>query len=420
MPCFVINGGFPLHGEVQVQGAKNAVLPIMAASILNCGITVLTHVPRITDVADMKEILEYLGCRVDWYGDVLVIDAKCLDSCEIPGYLGQKMRSSIMLLGALLGRTGEAATYHPGGCSIGARPVDLHCRVLEALGAEMNVEDGRIFARAKRLRGGEIYLPFPSVGATENAVLAAVCAEGVSVIRGCAREPEIVQLCIFLNQMGAEIAGIGTGRLIISGRSCLHDTCYCVEGDRIAAATYLYAAAACTGKVTVNGVCPEYLISPLKALEKMGCCVETSRCAVRVGLTGRLKPLCEVRTEVYPGFPTDLQSPMLTLMSLAEGKSVMQEDIFEGRFRTAQELVKMGADIVIEGNRAVVAGRGGLQGCEVTARDLRCGAALVIAGLAAEGTTVVSDCRHILRGYEDLPGQFRLLGGQIEEEIQET
>lgn len=416
MPYFAMNGGFPLKGEITVQGSKNAVLPMMAAAVLHRGITVFTNVPEITDVSDMAEILEHLGCSVSRRGDVLLIDARVLENCEIPREMGRKMRSSIMLLGAVLGRLGKAVAYHPGGCCIGARPVDLHCRALEQLGAEVDCEEDQITVRARRLTGGEIFLPFPSVGATENAILAAVAASGETRIEGCAREPEIFQLCQFLVGMGARIVGIGSSSLRIAGGEPLHDVCYRVEGDRIAAATYLYGAAACRGEVTVEGICPEYLKLPLEMLEKTGCRIERWENAVKAVSRERLKALPFVQTEVYPGFPTDLQPLWMSIMALADGTAGIRENIFEARFQAAGELIKMGAEITVEGRRAWVTGKKQLAGQRVKAHDLRCGAALVLAGLAAKGQTRVDGIHYIKRGYEDLPGTLRELGARITEE----
>lgn len=413
MSTIQIRGQASLKGEIEVQGSKNAVLPMMAAAILHRGTTVLTNVPRIQDVFCMVDILKTLGCHVWFVGHELKIDASSLNSTEIPKESVQRMRSSIMVLGALLGREGQALTYYPGGCSIGSRPIDLHLQALSSLGAEIREEGGCIEARAAKLTGCHIDFPFPSVGATENAILAAMAAEGETVVEGCAREPEIFELCQFLVGMGAEILGAGTGKLVIRGSRQLHDSCYRVGGDRIVAGTYLAAAMGTGGQVTVTNVHSLHLTAALEALSGMGARLSMDMDSVTLYSDRTPKPLPVIRTGPYPDFPTDLQSPFMALMAGCSGESVIEENIFEARFETAKELEKMGALIKTKDREARIVGNGSLHGAQVRAMDLRGGAALVIAGLMADGVTVIDGCCHIMRGYEDICRDLRQVGADI-------
>ncbi len=414
MSVISVQGLQSLKGEIKIQGSKNAALPMMAAALLHKGTTVIRGVPRIQDVFCMLGILNSLGCICCMEGNTLIIDASELISAEIPESFVKSMRSSIIAAGALLGRCGCAATSYPGGCSIGKRPIDLHLAAFRALGADISEKEERLMVSARKLTGSPIYFPYPSVGATENAVLAAVKAEGITVIYGAAKEPEIIILCQFLNHMGAEISGIGTSLLTIRGVRALRDTQYTVDGDRIVAGTYLAAVMASGGEITMRGVRPEYMTSALDLAEKMGADIRRFDNDLEVTVYGRPEAASLI-TGPYPRFPTDLQSPMMAVMSVALGPSRIEETVFEGRFGTAKELQKMGADIIIEGNRAMIQGLWPLQGSRVTAGDLRGGAALVVAGLAAEGRTLVEECRHIERGYEDICRDLQLLGGQLEE-----
>lgn len=414
MSAIAIRGKQPLEGELRVQGSKNAVLPMMAASILNKGTTVIENVPRIQDVFCMMGILTSLGCVCRLTGHRLEICAKTLIGCSVPQKEMEQMRSSIMLLGPLLGRCREAAVYDPGGCRIGRRPIDLHLMALKALGAEILRKEAPLRLRCDRLCGTEILFPYPSVGATENAILAASAAEGITILNGCAREPEIVSLCHFLNGMGACIHGMGSARLVIAGGRPLHDSVYRVSGDRIAAGTYLLTAAACRGELTLTGVDPEELGEVRRLLCRMGVVVSAEKQLLRLKKTKK-KQLSgiSVVTRPYPGFPTDLQSAMLALMCTVQGESRIEETIFENRFQTAKELRRMGAEIEVSGSHAVIFGGQPLYGTVVKAQDLRGGAALVSAGLCAEGTTVIEYGEHILRGYEDIVRDFRLLGAEL-------
>lgn len=386
---------------------------MMAAALLHPGITVIENVPAIEDVACMVGILEKLGASVVRKDHRMMIDASILNSCEISLDYVRKMRSSIMVLGPLVARMGQAVTYYPGGCSIGKRPVDYHVKLLRDLGLTVMEEDGRIEVRADRYVGSEIRLAFPSVGATENAVMAAAGASGETVIRGCAREPEILELCRFLATMGIDTVGAGTDTIRLWGQKSRRAPVYRVCGDRIVAGTYLAAAAVTGGEITLQNAPVSYMQSTLQALCACGCEIMTE--GARVCLRGPkyLKAVPCLETAVYPGFPTDMQSVFLALHCLAAGDSVIRETIFEGRFETAAELVRMGADIRVDGSCARIHATGGLSGTEVTARDLRGGAALIVAGLAAEGQTIVHECGHVDRGYEDIVRDLQNLGAQI-------
>ncbi len=413
MSILKIEGGHGLSGSIAVHGSKNAVLPMMAASILYSGTTVIYGVPRILDVLYMIEILETLGCRVSYREDVLEIDASAVCPYCLPCELTGKMRSSVFLLGPLLARCEEACIGLPGGCSIGRRPIDMHLAALEQMGAEITEEDGWIKARASVLTGCEIRLPFPSVGATENVVMAAVTAQGETILHNAAREPEVADFCNMLLSMGAKIRGIGSSTLWIKGVSKLHECGFSVSGDRIEAATYLIAGAACKGEVLVKNIHAEQLSSVLSALAVSGCEILLGTEAVCIRRKDRLRGVPFIRTAPFPGFPTDVQSQMMALLSAAEGRSVIQENIFEGRFQTALELQKMGADITIHDTKAIIRGVPVLTGAKVSATDLRGGAALVIAALAAEGITEIHNCTYIYRGYHCLEEQLLGLGAVV-------
>lgn len=408
-----IRGGKPLFGELSVQGSKNGVLPVMAAAILNRETVVLENVPGIQDVSCMMGILDSLGCRLGDAGSGrLTIDASGVSSHTIDRDAMSQMRSSIMLLGPLLGRVGQVEFSSPGGCSIGERPIDLHRQALEQMGVCFEERDGVVTAKVSRLKGAVIGLPFPSVGATENVVAAAVLAEGETVLEGAAREPEIGELCRFLNACGAKIEGAGTGTIRIRGVKRLHGCTWRVGGDRIVAGTYLIAAAACGGEISLRGADAGQLSSVCGILAKTGAKVESG--ADRISLKAEERPeAVRVATGPYPGFPTDLQSPLLALCCVARGESVIEETVFEGRFKTAGELARLGAAIGIDGRTARIEGRECLVGGHVRATDLRGGAALVIAGLLAQGTAYIGRREYIDRGYEDIVRDLRTLGARI-------
>lgn len=415
MAEILVQGLQRLHGEIKIQGSKNAALPMMAAAVLHKGMTVLTNVPRIQDVFCMMGILKSIGCGCSLDGHEMTIDASKIDSVQIPERFLTAMRSSIILMGALLGRCGEAEAGYPGGCTIGKRPIDLHLYALEQLGVTITEQNERLIARAEQLRAGEIVFSFPSVGATENAILTAVMAEGTTVIRGAAMEPEICALCQMLNDMGAEMEGIGSNVLKIRGVSELHDTIWAVPGDRIVAGTYLYGLLAAGGRAVFRGVEPEHLKPVLDTALQMGGKVCAEGACIEAVMEQRPGGL-RVQTAPYPGFPTDLQSPLLAVMASGTGEGSIRETVFEGRFATALQLEKMGARIFVEGDIARVYGTYPLRGCRVAASDLRGGAALVIAGMAADGETRISGCRHIFRGYESICEDLRALGATIQKE----
>lgn len=414
MSAIEVRGQCPIKGEINVQGSKNAVLPMMAAAVLNQGITIIDNVPRIQDVFCMMGILNSLGCACELIDRRLVIDAGHLTGTSIPRAEMEKMRSSIMLLGVLLAREGEAELYYPGGCMIGKRPIDLHLMALEKMGVTVKKgdEQGCIKASAASLTGATVDFPFPSVGATENAIFTALAAEGRTLLNGCAREPEIEELCHFLINMGASIRGVGTGRLVIEGGILLHDSQFSVGGDRIVAGTYLMAAAGTGGEVLITGICPGQLLEVTNSLKQMGASLYEEKGLIYLKAGGRLKSI-SIKTEPYPGFPTDLQSMMMVAMSLADGVSLVEEKVFESRFKTAGELLRLGARIEIQKDKAFVFGVGRLNGAAVRAFDLRGGAALVSAGLAANGVTRISGCEYIMRGYEDICRDLKGLGADI-------
>lgn len=412
MSAIEVHGLCQMKGEIEVQGSKNASLPMMAAAILNRGITIIDNIPRIQDVFCMMGILDSLGCQCSLTGHRLVIDATTLTGFCVPEEEMKKMRSSIMLLGALLGREGKAQVSNPGGCMIGKRPIDLHLMALKKLGATISEADGYVKGEASSLKGTTITFPFPSVGATENALFAAVAAHGHSELIGCAREPEIENLCHFMVNMGACIKGIGTNHLIIEGGLPLHDSEFRVDGDRIVAGTYLMAAAGTRSEILVKGAKSAGLKRTADALRQMGASVYEEEDLIYIKAQEQLTAI-SITTGPYPEFPTDLQSMMMSVMSLSNGIGVIEEKVFENRFKAAEELKKMGADITILDNCASIRGRRKIYGASVTATDLRGGAALVIAGLSAEGITKILDCRHIMRGYEDICRDLKSLGADI-------
>ena len=414
MQSILVTGGNSLAGSVTVSGAKNSGLKLMAAALLAPGVTTISNMPDIADVETMSEVIGGLGAKVSRDGDKLVIDATNIDSFEAPYEMVAKMRASIIVLGPLLGRLGRARVAMPGGCNIGSRKIDLHLRGLAQLGVEITSGHGFIEAAAPYgMRGATIILDFPSVGATENLLMAGAAAKGTTVIENAAREPEIQDLIAMLNSMGAKIEGSGTSTVIIEGVSSFHPTTHAVVGDRIEAGTFLAAGALCGGPVTVNGVNPEHLELVLAKIRAAGAEVTTGPDSVTVSRTTPLHAV-DVATLPYPGFPTDMQPQFMTLMAVAEGTCVITENVFESRFMFADEVGRMGADIAIEGHRALVKGVRGLSGAPVKSPDLRGGAALVLAGLIADGQTVVGDIHHILRGYEAFVPKLAALGANVE------
>lgn len=414
MSAIQVQGLKPLKGTITIQGSKNAVLPMMAGALLTAGTTVIRRVPAIEDVYSMLGILEHLGCRGSFSDGVLTIDASPVSNFRIPERFVGKMRSSCLLLGPLLARTGEAVTYQPGGCVIGKRPIDLHIHALRSLGAEFLDAGGMILARAAELRGAEVEFRYPSVGATENAILAAVTADGTTVLKNCAREPEIVELCRFLSCMGARIKGAGKDRIEIEGVARLHPVEFDLCGDRICAGTYLAAAFMAGGDVTVLGAEPGELREPIALFRRMGAGIDVKEPEKQIRIRVCRRPESFfVCTGPYPGFPTDLQPIFLAAACVAQGESRITETVFEDRFLAAARMRKLGAVIRFEGRTAVTEGRFPLEPAIVEAPDLRGGAALVLAALGAEGLSVINGCEHVARGYEDICRDLAGLGADV-------
>ena len=416
MSAIIIRGGRPLSGSLTVQGAKNSVLPILAATILTGGSVELRRCPRLRDVEASIRILQALGCKAGWRGDVLEVDTAGMSGCDVPDALMREMRSSVIFLGAILARCGWAELSYPGGCELGPRPIDLHLAALRALGADIDDAGGTLRCRARRLTGCQIVLATPSVGATENAMLAACGAEGETVICNAAREPEIADLQDFLCAMGAEVRGAGGSVITVTPRRELHGCVHRVIPDRIVAATYLCAAAAAGGEVTLRNTEHRHLAAVTTVLDQAGCGVRCGEGYIQLVRMGPLRAVPPVRTAPYPGFPTDCQAILMAALLRAQGTTVFVENIFQSRYRHVPELARMGADIRTEGRVAVVCGTERLHGTEVVATDLRGGAALAVAGLAAEGVTTVQGIGHIQRGYADLAGDLRALGARITEQ----
>lgn len=412
-----IEGGRPLQGEILVQGSKNGALPILAATVLSGRKILLKNCPMISDVEDMLTILSSLGCSVHREETDIYVDASCINSCVVSKALAEKMRSSILLLGALLGRLGEACIPYPGGCVIGARPVDLHLSGLAQMGISICEEDTFIQGKGKPL-GGKVNLPMSSVGATENLLLAAAGAKGLTVLSGCAKEPEIIALCEFLKCIGVGIEGIGTADIIVRPPKKFQDAQYIIPGDRIVAGTYVLAAAATGGQISLTGVDEigwRGQLYPYSMLNLQTDYEESSK-TLRVKAPKKLHNIVFLDTAPYPGFPTDLQSQMLAVLTCAEGVSFLQENIFEQRFKIIDELVKMGASVQKERNIVMIKGVSCLKGTNLTTRELRGGAALVIAALMAHGTSEITGVSYIERGYEDICRDLQMLGGNIEYE----
>ena len=408
----VVKESKPLKGTVRVSGAKNAVLPIIAATLLVDGVSVIKSVPNLRDVNVMSDLLRYLGAKVQYDGETLVVDATEIKETEAPYNLVNKMRASFLVMGSLLARFNTAKISMPGGCAIGTRPIDLHLKGFKAMGAEIISDHGYIEAAAQKLAGSKIYLDFPSVGATENIMMAAVLAEGTTTIENAAEEPEIVDLANFLNKMGAKVRGAGTNTIKITGVEKLEAVEHTVIPDRIEAGTYMVAAAMTRGDVFVDNVIIDHIKPVVAKLIEVGCTVEEHENGVRVIGAQEIMPT-NIKTLPHPGFPTDMQSQFMAMLCLAKGKSTITETVFENRFMNVPELIRMGANIEINGKSAIVEGRDRLTGSEVMATDLRAGAALVISGLVAEGETIVKNIYHIERGYVDLVGKLSMLGAEI-------
>ncbi len=426
MTALHINGGIPLQGKVRIQGSKNASLPILAATLLAKDNSHILNCPQIADVEHMLSLLRNLGCRVSRSKEGYQIDSAPAGACKMSGEAITGMRSSLCLLGAMLGRFGEVAMEHPGGCIIGDRPIDLHIKALEQMGVVFSEEAGRLVGKAAKLHGADIRLPIPSVGATENILLAAVQAAGDTLIAGAAKEPEVEALCRYLTACGAEIDGAGTSIVFVRGGRSLHGAQFKVPSDRIVAGTYLFACVGCGGSVLLENAPCEQMEAVVRAAESMGArcqpdCGKGSygteygrESGLYVHSCGRPAAVERLYTAVYPGFPTDLQSMALAVLTRADGVSRVEENIFENRFRVVEPLRKMGADIeLLEDRTAIVRGKDTLRGARVEAKELRGGAALVLAALMAEGESEITGCAYIERGYENIGKDLRDLGARI-------
>lgn len=413
MAHILVKKSKPLKGIVKVSGAKNAVLPIIAATLLGDGVSVLKGVPNLRDVYVMSDLLRHLGAKVDFQGETLTIDARDIKCYEAPYELVSKMRASFLVMGPLLARFQKSKISLPGGCAIGTRPIDLHLKGFKAMGAAVEMDHGYVEASADTLIGNKIYLDFPSVGATENIMMAAALADGITVLENAAEEPEIVDLANFINEMGGKVRGAGTNTIKITGVSSLKGAEHMVIPDRIEAGTYMVAAAITKGDIILENVIPDHLRPVMAKLIEMGCEVEEGESSVRVTGSSHILPT-DIKTMPHPGFPTDLQSPFMALLSVAEGNSMVIETVFENRFMNVPELNRMGADIKIEGKSAVISGVQKLEGSDVVATDLRAGAALILSGMIAEGETRVSEIYHIERGYVDIVGKLTALGAEIQ------
>jgi UDP-N-acetylglucosamine 1-carboxyvinyltransferase len=419
MDEILIRGGKRLAGDVRISGAKNSALPILASTILGGGECVITNLPRVVDVLTMGKLLGILGATVSHEGNRAVIQVDAIESTQAPYDLVKTMRASVLVLGPLVARWGEAKVSLPGGCAIGSRPVNLHLAGLAKLGADISIEHGYITARAKRLRGERIYCDTPTVTGTENLMMAATLAEGVTTLENAAKEPEIVDLAEFLVKRGARIRGAGTDEIVIEGVRDLHGGDHDVIPDRIEAGTYLAAAAVTQGDVIVTHCRPGHLEAVLMKLREAGADVQEGNDHVRLTMPDKLRGT-DIRTLPFPGFPTDMQAQMVALLSLAEGTSVVTETVFESRFMHVEELRRMGANIRVEGNRLVVTGRKQLTGAPVMASDLRASAGLIVAGLAAEGVTQVQRVYHLDRGYERIEEKLGALGAEVQRQKSPT
>ncbi|MCK9479391.1 MAG: UDP-N-acetylglucosamine 1-carboxyvinyltransferase [Firmicutes bacterium] len=413
MSRMVIEGGKRLEGKVEVHGSKNAVLPILAATVLGNGISVIHDCPKLKDVASSIEILRGLGCKVSWQNNTVIINSENIFTHYIPEKLMREMRSSIIFLGAIISRCRKATISMPGGCELGPRPIDLHIKAFRQLGIKIDESHGYISCSVDKIACGDIHLDFPSVGATENIMLVASLAKGVTTINNAAKEPEIVDLQNFLNKMGAKIRGAGSSIITINGVDKLSSVEYRAIPDRIVAATYLSAAAITGGYVTVNNLIPSHISSVCSVLRECGCKLQQEANAITIKAPKRPLPVDFVRTLPYPGFPTDAQSPLMAVLSVASGTSIIAENMFENRFKHVAELNRMGADIKVDGRIAVTRGVERLSGAKISATDLRGAAALVIAGLNADGITEVDGMHHLDRGYESFEKSLSKLGAKI-------
>lgn len=413
MGKYHICGGKKLQGEIAVTGSKNAVLPILAATVLNSSINCIHNCPQILDSKTMVEILRSIGCKVICEGNTITVDSYFANLYEIPEKHVKEMRSSIIFLGSMIGRFKKTIVTYPGGCELGPRPIDLHLKALKQMGVSIKEEQGLIICEAKELVGCNINLDFPSVGATENIMLAAVLANGRTIINNSAKEPEIIDLQRFLVAMGANVHGAGTGTIYIDGVERLNQVEYTVMPDRIVAGTLLAAATITKGEILLNNVDSSHIYSATSKLKECGCIILEDRNNVYIKAPEELEAVDFIRTHPYPGFPTDMQAQFMSLLTLAKGTSIVIETVFESRYKHVAELIRMGANITLDGRTAIIRGVDELKGATVTAMDLRGGAALILAGLSAIGETTVDNSKHIERGYEHIENMLTALGADI-------
>lgn len=413
MSKYIINGGKKLYGKVNINGAKNSVLPLLATCLLTDEPVIIHNCPEISDVRNMCKIIVNLGCKVTHEKDTIILDSSDMFCNEIPIDLAKELRSSLFLMGSLLTRCRKAKIAYPGGCDIGLRPIDIHLKALQELNIKIEEKYGYIYCSVDKIKGADIQLDIPSVGATENIMMAAVMAEGKTTVRNPAKEPEIVDLQNLLNKMGAKIKGAGSSIIEIEGVKKLRGGEHIPISDRISAGTYLIAGAVCGGEIEIDNINPEHIFSLTSKLNKNSCKITSLNDKIIISSDGRLNSLGKVETMYYPGFPTDLQAQLMALSCVCKGTTKIVENIFETRFNHVPELIKMGADIVVEGRMAVVNGVDRLSGADVYAKDLRGGAALVIAALSAQGLTTVNDIYHIERGYENFEDNLAKLGAEI-------
>ena len=413
MPRIRVKKSDPLKGKVRIDGAKNAVLPIIAATLLANDVCVLKSVPNLRDVHVISDLIRHLGASVEYKDGVLTVDSREIKTYEAPYDLVKKMRASFLVMGPLLARFNHTKISMPGGCAIGTRPIDLHLKGFKALGADINMDHGFVEAKASGLKGNKLYLDFPSVGATQNIMMTAVLADGVTIIENAAEEPEIVDLANFLNEMGASVRGAGTNTIKIKGVKSLHGAEHTIIPDRIEASTYMVAAAMTKGDITIENVIIDHLKPVIAKLTEAGAEVIEGENVIRVVGPNVIKPI-DIKTLPHPGFPTDVQAQFMAMLTVAQGTGVVIETVFENRFMHVNEFNRMGANIKIDGRSAVVNGVDSLVGADVTATDLRAGAALILCGLIADGTTNIGEIYHIQRGYVDIDKKFRNLGGNVE------
>lgn len=412
MPRIRVKKSGPLKGSINIDGAKNAVLPIIAATLLANDKCVLKSVPNLRDVHVISDLLRHLGAKVEYKDNTLTVDSSTINTYEAPYELVKKMRASFLVMGPLLARFNHTKISMPGGCAIGTRPIDLHLKGFKALGAKVNIDHGFVEAKTDHLKGSKLYLDFPSVGATQNIMMAAVLADGVTTIENAAEEPEIVDLANFLNEMGASVRGAGTNTVKITGVKKLKGTEHTIIPDRIEASTYMVAAAMTKGDVVLNNVIIDHLKPVIAKLTEAGAKVIEGENSIRVIGPKKIRPI-DVKTLPHPGFPTDVQAQFMAMLTVADGTGVVIETVFENRFMHVTEFNRMGANIKIDGRSAVVNGVDSLIGADVTATDLRAGAALILCGLIADGITNINEIYHIQRGYVDIDKKFRTLGGDV-------